>query len=330
MDTPVDLHAYDRYVICVSGGKDSIASKIALLDEGVDPERIEIWHQSVDGMENTLDRYFDWPCTEGYVREIAAMFNLRLQWSWRAFGMSGEMHRQHERTKDVFYRYEGSDERHHLPTTGGQESTRRKFPAKTIGTARWCSGYLKIQVAGRVLSDLSAFKGTKEEPFRILYVTGERAEESKNRSRYPRFAEHPSTSSVRTVHHYRPVLHWSERRVWDVMQSWGILPHPAYYLGFPRVSCRSCIFLSPNQWATLAEIHPDVIDRIERDETDFQFTLDNNVSIRQLVGAGTSMIDESNRHWIPLVQQDWRRPVLVAPDEWQMPKGAYGAEGGAI
>ncbi len=44
-----DLASYDRIVVAMSGGKDSVASLLTLLDAGVSPSRIECYHHDVDG-----------------------------------------------------------------------------------------------------------------------------------------------------------------------------------------------------------------------------------------------------------------------------------------
>lgn len=45
----IDLSVYDRIVLSFSGGKDSIAMLLQLLDLGVERDRIELWHHDVDG-----------------------------------------------------------------------------------------------------------------------------------------------------------------------------------------------------------------------------------------------------------------------------------------
>ncbi len=43
-----DLAAYRRFVVAFSGGKDSLASLLVLLEHGIPPDRIELHHHEVD------------------------------------------------------------------------------------------------------------------------------------------------------------------------------------------------------------------------------------------------------------------------------------------
>ena len=60
---------YDRFVVFFSGGKDSIACFLHLVDQGVDISKIELHHHLVDGRES--EALMDWPVTEGYCRQFA-------------------------------------------------------------------------------------------------------------------------------------------------------------------------------------------------------------------------------------------------------------------
>lgn len=50
----IDLFSYDKYIVSFSGGKDSTATFLYLLDHGVPTDRIELWHQEIDGREKTF------------------------------------------------------------------------------------------------------------------------------------------------------------------------------------------------------------------------------------------------------------------------------------
>ncbi len=90
--TLAELLTYWRVLIGFSGGKDSIACVLHLLELGLPRERLELWHHEVDGREGS--RLFDWPCTPAYCRAFAAALGLRIYFSWRVGGIEGEILRE--------------------------------------------------------------------------------------------------------------------------------------------------------------------------------------------------------------------------------------------
>ena len=66
------LEEYDLIVVLFSGGKDSTACFLKLLELGVPKEKIELWHHDIDGGNPT--RHMDWRCTGNYVRAFAKAF----------------------------------------------------------------------------------------------------------------------------------------------------------------------------------------------------------------------------------------------------------------
>ena len=67
MEKSIDLLSYDKYIVSFSGGKDSTACLLYLLDNGVPKDRIELWHQEIDGRGPSL---FDWEVTPDYCRKL--------------------------------------------------------------------------------------------------------------------------------------------------------------------------------------------------------------------------------------------------------------------
>lgn len=70
-----NLHSYDKYIVSFSGGKDSTACFLYLLDNGIPLDKIELWHQDVDGREDT---FFDWEVTPDYCRRFAEAFGVKI------------------------------------------------------------------------------------------------------------------------------------------------------------------------------------------------------------------------------------------------------------
>jgi hypothetical protein len=83
----IDLGEYDHIVLCMSGGKDSIACLLRLIDMGADLGRVELWHHLVDGREGSS--LMDWAFSEDYNRRLAEAFGLPIYFSWLEGGFEG-------------------------------------------------------------------------------------------------------------------------------------------------------------------------------------------------------------------------------------------------
>nr|WP_319266000.1 phosphoadenosine phosphosulfate reductase family protein [uncultured Draconibacterium sp.] len=317
-----DFDYYDHIILSCSGGKDSVACALLLHEYNVPADKVWLWHQSIDGRNETEHSFFDWPSTEGYVVKFSELMNMKLEFQWRAYGFYGEMFRNNSRTNDVYFTYK--NDTIHLPTRGGNLSTRMKWPAKTASlNSRWCSGYLKIDVAARAITHHPELQGK-----RILFITGERREESHARSKYKEYEIHRSNSKNRLVHHWRIVIDRDERWIWDMFEKYGIIPHPAYFLGLPRLSCRTCIFYSKDHWCTIFDACPEVIYMLQETEEELGFTLDNKLTIREMVTAGRSLLLPENRKYIKLATSPFSSDIST--NNWVLPAGAFGYGGGAI
>lgn len=357
----------DRYLVGFSGGKDSIACFLHLLERGVPLDRIELWHHRIDPPGQP---FMDWPCTHAYCQAFAEAFEVPLYFSGKEGGFEGELLRDHQPTATVRFdtpagervarevAVPASDYDTYIarglvkltqPTVKKRKGvetieppkmteaealvylpkwyqTRLRFPQITADlSVRWCSSYLKIDVAARVLTNDPRFNAG-----RYILVTGERAQESTARARYPLLDEHKSNSRRRHVHQWRPVHAWDETAVWAILQRWGVVPHPAYQLGFGRVSCMSCIFGNPNQWATVQALNPLHFEKIADYEDQFGVTIRREGSVREAAAEGASFIQADD----PLASASqlpfFLGPIRVHPAEWKLPKGAYRKDGGPI
>lgn len=320
---------YDKIIISFSGGKDSISCFLYLLQCGVPKEKIELWHQYIDGYGQQEIPFFDWKSTHGYVTEFAKQFGVRLEGQWRDGGFHREMMREEQLTGDVYFTR--SNKIFHLPTTKGAPRTRKKWPAVSGDlNARWCSSYLKIDVAARALANTPELRDK-----RILFITGERREESAKRSKYKESELHRTNSKSRLVHHWRPIIDFKETEIWQLMEHYKVKPHPVYYLGFPRLSCKRCIFFSPNHWATLYDMNPDEIKEVDKYEQHMNFSLyhkkvkgkNESVPIWSYLEKGNTMITEKNADYVAQALGSFKGSVLADP--WELPSGAFGKGGGA-
>lgn len=322
LEADVDVHSYDRIVVFFSGGKDSLACALHLLELGVPPERIELHHHLIDGREGST--LMDWPITEGYCEAFAKAFGLRLQFSWKQGGFEREMLRDNEPTAPTIVPVDNEDGTTTMVEIGGQgpRNTRRMFPQQAASlTTRWCSSYLKIGAGAAYISNNAKFlRG------RTLVVTGERAEESASRAKYQAFEPHRTDNrngarAKRHVDHWRPVHKWTETQVWAIIERFKVAPHPAYILGWGRVSCMTCIFGNAHQWASVKVVSPAKMDRIANYEREFKVTIHRKLPVDALASQGQpyEMDDEMKALAMATV---YDRDIIM--DQWTLPAGAYG------
>jgi len=340
------LEEYDIIIVLFSAGKDSAAAYFRLREMGVPKKKIELWHHDIDG--NHPDRRMDWPVTLPYIKAFAKAEGVRLRVSWRTQGFFGELYRVGASHPIVF---EGDDGFHTCrmsdkqvdsgrirrlsKPTGAEWETlksygmRLKFPAKSGDLSRrWCSAYLKIDVASAVMRNLERTSANAN----ILLVSGERRGESVGRSRYNEMEKHTThapTKAHRVVHHWRAVIDYTLRDVWEVCRRHKLTPHPCYTCGWNRCSCMCCIFSLPTHWAGIRELFPKRYREFIQDESFLGFTLDNKKTLAEYVGDAASCVCRDNPEAIRQLVTGRFFPGDVYTQNWQFPAGAFkGSAGG--
>ena len=315
-DAP-DLTSYDTIVVAFSGGKDSLACLLHLLDSGVDRARIELWHHDIDGREGST--LMDWPVTRSYCDAVAAAFGVPIYYSWLEGGFEREMARNGTPKARTWWQQPDGT----LSHSGGQgrPNTRGRFPQVSADlSVRWCSSYLKIDVCAAALRGQARFTGA-----RTLVVTGERAEESTARARYKRFEPHHAASGKRHIDAWRPIHAWSERQVWQVIERHRVRPHPAYVAGWGRTSCMFCVFGSKDQWASARTLDAARFAAVAERERASGSTIQRKRSIVELADAGTSYPATLTASAKAATSHSYDQVVILGPDEtWTAPPGAYG------
>ena len=319
-----NLADYDRFIVFFSGGKDSIACFLWLLEQGIPVDRIELHHHLVDGREGS--ELMDWPITTDYCKKFAEAFGVRISFSWKEGGFEREMLRDDTPTAPTHFTTQAGEKRQ----IGGKgdPDRRMRFPQVSGDlSVRWCSSYLKIGVGEAYIVNDPVFRQGK-----TLVLQGERAEESTNRAKYKRFEPHRSDNRdgkrvKRWVDVFRAVHAWSEQEVWDIMRKYGVNPHPAYHLGLSRTSCMACIFGSPQQWAMLRHYMPRHYIRIVDYEKQFKTTIKRDGSVEEYADKG--VIPELDPFWVEMAMGEiFSAPILVNPATWTLPLGAFGESAG--
>lgn len=321
-----ELNQYDNIVVCFSGGKDSQACYLHLLDLGVSPNKIELWHHRVDGNEGS--GLMDWPVTDDYCRKFAETFGSKIYYSWKVGGFEGEMLRENSKTQPTKFEVPGNKV---IQVGGirGKESTRRKFPQVSPDlSVRWCSAYLKIDICRMAISNQDRFQNKK-----TLVVTGERAEESPGRAKYNEFEVHATDKREskrlnRHVDQWRPVHKWSEQEIWDIIRKFDVNPHPAYRAGWGRLSCASCIFGSNNQWASVKKVLPESFEKIAEYENEFGLTIHREKNVTERANEGEAYQAINDEIKTELRNETFTSTITV--NEWTLPAGAFGESNGPV
>jgi 3'-phosphoadenosine 5'-phosphosulfate sulfotransferase (PAPS reductase)/FAD synthetase len=319
------LERYDLCIVSCSGGKDSLAVLLDLLERGVPRQRVQLWHQAVDGQPGVDEPFADWPCTVAYVRAVSEALGVRVLVQYRVGGFLAELLKDQGKTLPVrFERQDGT-----WGQAGGvlcQPRTRRRFPQKSADLrVRWCTPVLKIDVAALTLTNDPALRQG-----RFLFLTGERRQESAHRAAYAEREPHRCDSQRRRVDAWRSVIDWDEERVWNALRRHGVVPHPAYRLGFGRVSCLTCIFGGADQWASVRRLAPHTFARIAAYERQFGCTITPGRGVDQLADAGRPYPETADVALVDLAlgTEYPGAAVRIDPTRWTLPAGAFKRGGG--
>lgn len=325
-NTP-NLAGYDHILVAFSGGKDSLACLLSLVERGADMSKVELWHHDIDGREGS--DLMDWVVTRDYCKKVAAAFNLPIYFSWLQGGFEREMNRNQQRKAATSW--ENPDGT--VGSSGGERgklSTRQKFPQVSADlSVRWCSAYLKIDVMDAAIAGQDRFLGK-----RVLVLTGERAAESAGRAKYLEFEPHRKDSRdgarvVRHIDHWRPVHKYSTEQVWALIAKYRINPHPAYRAGFGRVSCQFCIFGNSNQCASARAISPERFAKVAAYETQFGVTIHRNETIEARANKGTPY-PASQADIEACRSHEFNEPIILPEGAWKMPAGAFAESCGPV
>lgn len=227
------------YVASVSGGKDSTAMCLHLLEQGIDFEAV------------TMDTGWEHPETYRYLDEVLPGIIgrpvLRLEPKYP------ELTEELEATAIRCEKMMGlPDLPDGTPRRSGMVRLMLKkvmFPSRL---RRWCTRELKIRPIQRHI------KSVHKSGRLPVNCVGIRAAESRARAKLPeRELSEPMDCVV-----WRPLIRWTEQDVIDIHSRHNVKPNPLYLGGALRVGCWPCIFSRKAEIRHIAQTDPRRIDVI--------------------------------------------------------------------
>lgn len=325
-DAPnIDLSIYDHIVICMSG-KDSLACLLTLIEQGVDMSVCELWHHRVDGNEGS--ELFDWAFNDSYMEKLSEAFGLPLYFSWLKGGIEGEMNKFNSHSQPHIVETPSGIITLERDTSRTKPGTRRQFPQQSASLAtRWCSSAAKIDVGRRAITNQERFLNTK-----TLFITGERRAESPARSKYyqlePHAVDRRHGRLGRHVDTWRPVLHFTEEQVWELLERHRVEAPVPYKLGWGRSSCLACVFNSPAIWATIRKYFPHRARPIAAYEDEFQSTISRQrINVLDLSETAEAFNITDLDALAQADTRDYTLPVFTPESQtWRLPPGAFAKE----
>jgi 3'-phosphoadenosine 5'-phosphosulfate sulfotransferase (PAPS reductase)/FAD synthetase len=220
----------DRLVVSVSGGKDSAAVCLFLMEQGYGPDDYDRVFADTGWELPEVYDYLRGPLTEkvGPITEVKATFELPDELLTIAQDM--------EQRLGVDY----------------SAMIRMVLRKATIPNrmARFCTRELKIKPVAAKLQDMDG------EP---VSVVGIRAEESAARAAMPEW----EWGNLQDCWTWRPLIDWTFEDVAAIHRRHNLLPAAPYLAGADRVGCAPCIMCRKSEIEWLADNYPERMDVLE-------------------------------------------------------------------
>jgi len=251
---PLQIAGFDTFIIAYSGGKDSTATLLVMLD-CLPLERIRIIHNPA-GLA-------DQPEVADYITYIECELGVT--------GVTVERVQAGDRPLPPMTRGGERPDYALVGTLFEMVRLRGMWPS---AHQRYCNVYLKQWPT-------ALYARQFENP---VIISGQRADESKARMGLPVLSEDGSQSLPNDYRYpiYRPILDWSEQDVWQFLRSRRILPNPVYnYQG--RCGCWCCPMCHPREVLNFCRLHPNVAQVAADLEQEIDHTWQHRHSITDLL-----------------------------------------------
>ena len=259
MKTIIDSRCFEAdtvNVISVSGGKDSLATRLVALENGVECQMVfaDTGHEHPKTLE-----YLDYleSALKQPIRRIRADFSQRIAskrefvkkiWPMTLVEQCGMTDKQAQEAIERAVKC--------LVPSGVPFLDlclwKGRFPSSQ---RRFCTTELKhFPVRDQVIFPLL------EEYGEVINWLGVRAQESPDRAKQPVWEE--DAGEVRGLNVYRPIHSWTHEEVFAIARRHAIEPNPLYREGFSRVGCMPCVQCNKGELAEIFRRYPDEVSRV--------------------------------------------------------------------
>lgn len=239
---PIEIQSYETYIVSYSGGKDSTATLLWALDN-LPRNRLRVIF---------CDTGAEWPETYEYLKYIE-----------QELGVTIKRIKNGDRSLPI-----GSRERQAWASASNLFDMIRQRGMWPSARFRYCTKYLKMWPL-RLHST----------PNSVL-LFGERRAESRRRASLEKWDINGAEFHKSPI--FRPILNWSECKVWDYLRSHHILPNPVYN-HTTRCGCWCCIMAPKTQILNFCKLHPVIAQRATSLEREIKHTWRENQSIGNLL-----------------------------------------------
>jgi len=245
-------------VVNHSGGKDSqalMAAAVALVEAGiVEARQVVVVHAPLAGVEH--------PGTLEHIEATIGDYPLELAHARKADGSPRTLY--------------------------GTVRERGAFPAPN--GARWCTSFLKRDPINREIKRIAKAGGFDK----VLSMEGIRAQESDARANKAALEvcgrnttkQRPDGSFLRQQWIWRPLLDWQIEDVFAEIAAVGQEPHPAYAMGWSRLSCMFCIMAKRSDLELSARHYPEAFAEVVALELEVGHTIATRKAKGKLVKVG--------------------------------------------
>lgn len=88
------------------------------------------------------------------------------------------------------------------------------------------------------------------------------------------------------------------------------------------MSCRTCIFSGPNEWATVRLHMPDAFDAVAQREREFALTIHRTLSVDEQADRGIPHVCQLEMLLLA-ESKTYYAEIIVPEGTWQHPPGAF-------